>query len=475
MLIKEVDSKIKDFIDVQDFSPKDIIRKRIADLINKENKDYRKEIFLDKKNILRPKNRICVNRQCRSTDIKYNGYHRSTSFILKNIGMKIKVGQCECNNCGLRWTVDASELYLLLEEFKEQIREFATQIRSEKNSLDKTASLIDSLIGKEYSHESINRWYKARTNPLQEKKIRNEDCSGYYLYDEQEVKAGGKKMQRLTLRDITMKPPIAEEIKDDKKKEIIREFLVRNLENKPKISMIVDGDTSYPEIITEDLGMNYQIDIRHLFDNLRKAFKEECAYGVGHKKLHLMDELKKQELYDVFYPRKELISFVKRGLKKIDKIKDECKREEKDVELQKKLMELKNERRKRRRRKDYFHEHKKHTLNKAKKKFDSVKMLRGYYPKELQKWIDKIEEDWGHYTLFLVDRNVPPTSNFIEQYYSSTLQRSEKKKFRNLDSLNGFLKIQRIKQSGLFLSLISALGLNFIEIIGLFLETFLGM
>jgi len=472
MLIKEADSKISNFIDTKAVSPKAVIRKRIADLIEK---DYRKEIFLDKKNILRPKHRICINLQCRSTDIKYNGYHQSKSFILKKLNMGIKAGQCECNECGLRWSVDAGELYQLLEQFKEEIREFATQIRSEKNSLDKTASLIEAITGRRYSHESINRWYKARTTPLQEQKIKDEDCSGYYAYDEQEVRAGGKKKQRLTLRDLTIKQPIAEEIKDDKKKETIREFLVRNLENKPKTSMVVDGDTSYPEIIAEDLGMNYQSDIRHLFDNIRKTFKEECAYGVGHKKLHLMDELKKQELYDVFYPRKELLSFVKRGLKKLDKIKNEDKREEKDVELQKELIELKNERKKKRRRKDYVHEHEKHTLNKAKKKFDSVKMLKSYYPKELQKWIDKIEEDWEHYTLFLVDENVPPTSNFIEQYYSATLQRSEKKKFRNLDSLNEFLKIQRIKQSGLFLSLISVLGLNFIELIGLFLETFLGV
>jgi len=55
MLIKEVDSKINDFLDAENVSPKDIIRKRIADLINKENKDYRKEVFLDKKNILRQK------------------------------------------------------------------------------------------------------------------------------------------------------------------------------------------------------------------------------------------------------------------------------------------------------------------------------------------------------------------------------------------------------------------------------------
>mgnify|MGYP001197958216 CR=1 FL=1 len=472
MLIKEVDSKINNFIDTGVVSPKAIIRKRIADLIDK---DYRKEIFLDKKNVLRPKHRVCINSTCRSTNIKYNGYHPSTSFILQNIGMRIRVGQCECNDCGLRWSVDAEELYQLLENFKEEVREFATQIRSEKTSLNKTASLIATLIGKTYSHTSIDRWYKARTDPLQEEKIRDEDCSGYYAYDEQEIKEGGKKKQRLTLRDVTIKQPVAEEIKDDKKKERIREFLVSNLENKPRISMIVDGDTSYPDIITNDLKMNYQISIKHLFDNIRKAFKEECAYGVGHKKLHLVDELKKQELYDVFYPRRELISFVKRGLKRLDKIKDENLREEKDVELQKELMELKNERKKKRRRKGYVHEHKKHTLNKAKKKFDFVRRLRSYYPKKVQEWIDKIEGGWEHYTLFLVDRNVPPTTNWIEQYFSSTLQRSEKKKFRNIDSVNEFLKIQRIKQSGVFLSLISVLGLNFIEIIRSFLEAFLGI
>jgi len=149
MLIKEVDSKITNFVDIPDFSARDLIRKRVADLIDK---DYRKEIFLDKKNILRPKHRVCTNPQCMSTDIKYNGYHQSTSFILKNIGMKIKVGQCECCDCGLRWSVDASELYQLIEEFKEQVREFATQIRSEKNSLHKTSSLIATLIGKNYSY-----------------------------------------------------------------------------------------------------------------------------------------------------------------------------------------------------------------------------------------------------------------------------------------------------------------------------------
>lgn len=470
MIIKEVDSRLTDFIGTNVCSVRDIIKKRLADLVNKDGKDYRKEIFLDKKNILRPKHRLCVNSQCRSTNVKWNGFHNTESFIIKSIGMAINIGQCECKDCGLRWSVDIDELYLLIEKLKELVREFATQIRSEKNSLENTAELIKTLIGRPYSHMSIQRWYKAKTNPLEERKIKDENCSGYYLYDEQEVRAECKKKQRLSLRDVTIKQPIAEEIKDDREKETIRKFLVENLKNKPRIAMTVDGNPAYPEIIAKDLNMNYQSCIKHLFDNIRKAFKDECAYGVGHKKLHLIDELKKQELYDVFYPRSKLISFVEAGVKELAKIKDEDLREERDIELQKELLKLKKERKKERRRKNYVHEHISYIGEEARKKFEKFKRLNQNLPKNIEKLVNKIEEDWEHYTLFLVDRNVPPTSNRIEQYFSSTLQRSQKKKFRKLESLNGLLKIERIKHSEIFLSLISVLGLSFIDIIGLFLK-----
>ena len=65
------------------------------------------------------------------------------------------------------------------------------------------------------------------------------------------------------------------------------------------------------------------------------------------------------------------------------------------------------------------------------------------------------------------------TSNGIEQYFSSTLRRSEKKKFRTLDSLLDFLRIQRIKNSNNFLDIISVLGLNFMQILRMFMEAFL--
>lgn len=474
MIIKEVESKLEDFFEVNDFSSSDTIRKRFIALINNQGKEYRKDIFLDKKGILRQKNRVCINPVCRSSNVKWNGFHKSESFILREIGMSLKIGQIECTACGCRWSIDADEIFELLEQFREQIRILAVEIKSNKISLIKTTKVIESAVGKKYSHMSISRWYKSRTSVMQEPIISNENCSGYYAYDEQEVSAGGKRFQRLTIRDLKIKQPIAEELALDKSTESIQGFLVRSLKDKPRKAMVVDGDISYPNIIISDLKMNYQLDIGHLFSNIKKAFKEECGYTVGHKRLHLADELKKQEIFDIFYPRKELLAFVKRGLKILSMIKDKAKREEKDMELQKKLLDLKLERKKARRRKGYVSEHKNYTFGEAKKKFDFVKTLYQFYPKLIQKLIDRIEKDWEHYTLFLVDKNVPPSSNYIEQYYSSTLQWSDKKKFRNKWQLNEFIRLERIKKAGIFSDLLVNTGLNFIELAGFFMVAFLG-
>src|SRR3989338_4842959 len=110
MMIKEVDSKIQDFADVENICPRDIIKKRVAGLLGK---DYEKGIILDKRQILRPKHRICQNTECVSSKVKFNGYRKSDSFITKQLNMTIKVGQCECNDCGHRWSVDMGDMFQL--------------------------------------------------------------------------------------------------------------------------------------------------------------------------------------------------------------------------------------------------------------------------------------------------------------------------------------------------------------------------
>jgi len=465
MLFNEVDAKLDYFMSGEKLSAKEILKKRFAEL--KKNSKSKKGLFLDLDDVLRERDPVCPD--CSSSKVRKNGYHTSESSFLKKLGFSIKIGQYECLNCKRFWSVDASQLFELLDYFKQEVRNLAVLIRSEKNSLNKTSLLLKQFVSKNYSHTSIKRWYDQQIANIEEPD--NKTFSGYYVYDEQEVKVEGEKKQRLVLRDVTHKQPFAESIADDKEKETIRKFLVGNLNDKKRVSLTVDGDQSYPSIITKDLKMNYQNDIPHLFKNISKDFKNECGYGLGRKHLHLTDELKKQELFEIFYPRNELITFVKDGLKKLDTIKDKSCKEEKDQELQKELKKLKYERKKKRRRKNYVHEHKNYTIEEARKKFEKVKLLKAFYPKPLQAKISKIEEEWEHYILFLVDRNVPPTSNLAEQYYSSTLQRSEKKKFRNKETINKFLKIERLKKAGILPILLS--GLSFIEILKLFLELFL--
>ncbi len=338
MIITEVESKLEDFFEAEEFASKDIIKKRFVALINNQGKNYRKEIFLDKKGVLRQKYRVCINPNCRSANVKWNGFHKSESFILEEVGMSLKIGQLECLDCCCRWSIDADEIYELLEQFKELIRNLAVEIKSNKTSLITTTEVIESVVGKKYSHMSISRWYKGKTSVLQEPEILNENCSGYYAYDEQEVSAAGKKYQRLTLRDLRIKQPIAEELAPDKSKESVREFLMQSLKDKQKIAMVVDGTTMYHDIISNDLKMKYQLDIRHLFDNIREAFKNECAYGLGHKRLHLTDDLKKQEILDIFYPRRELIAFIKDGLDILSKIEDPVEKEEKMLSCRKNFL-----------------------------------------------------------------------------------------------------------------------------------------
>jgi len=311
MLFNEVDAKLDYFMNGEKPSVKEIFEKRFAEL--RKNSESKKGLFLDKDDVLRERSPVCSG--CSSVKVRKNGYHLSGSSFLKKLGFSIKIGQYECLNCKCSWSVDATQLFELLNYFKREVRKLAVLIRSEKNSLNKTSLLLEKFVDKNYSHTSIKRWYDQQTMNIEE--LNNKIFSGYYVYDEQEVKVGGEKKQRLVLRDVTHERPFAEGITDDKEKETIRKFLMKNLKGKKRVSLTVDGDQSYPSIITKDLKMNYQNDIVHLFKNIIKDFRNECGYGLGKKHLHLMDELKKQELFDIFYPRKELITLIKNGLKKI--------------------------------------------------------------------------------------------------------------------------------------------------------------
>ena len=87
-----------------------------------------------------------------------------------------------------------------------------------------------------------------------------------------------------------------------------------------------------------------------------------------------------------------------------------------------------------------------------------------FFPKQVQKRIKRIRKNLDKLTLFQENPLIPPTNNTIEQYYSATLQKTKKKKFRCKESLHLKLKITREKWN----QTLENLKFNFLEFLQLF-------
>ena len=87
-----------------------------------------------------------------------------------------------------------------------------------------------------------------------------------------------------------------------------------------------------------------------------------------------------------------------------------------------------------------------------------------FFPKKVKKRIKMIIKNIDHLTLFQDNPLVSPTNNVLEQYYSATLQKTEKKKFRCNESLHLKLKIVRERWN----KTIGDLSFNFLGFLQLF-------
>ena len=86
------------------------------------------------------------------------------------------------------------------------------------------------------------------------------------------------------------------------------------------------------------------------------------------------------------------------------------------------------------------------------------------FSKNARKRIKMIRKNIGKLTLFQDNPIVPLTNNTLEQYYSATLQKTEKKKFRCNESLHLKLKIVRERWN----KTIGDLSFNFLGFLQLF-------
>jgi transposase-like protein len=414
---------------------------------------------------------------CGSTCIVHNGNDKCKSKVIRELGLVIKKGKFKCKRCGNTWTTKYEDANLFVEQYKQLICTEIFSLCTFDVSLDRITEHILSIYGKTISHEWVRQLYINAAKEIEKKKVLK--TSGIFHYDEQYLEVNGKKYVRIVVLDAVTKEVIFDEKVENTKIETLKDALNLRMLPYKKEAFIVDLAKGYPKILKELFpDVKIQWCIFHLNQLIIHDFggsKKLSTYG--RKTLPLQELYNLYLMLNLFLDHEVEIRFLKRQLKKLSEIKEMLKGcrcyvnssivSSYEMKLISEFKEFRKSLKKHRRKYPY-----KYLLRRNKK--ETLKILEklereiGFFPEKIQKRIKMIRENIDKLTLFQENPLVPPTNNTLEQYYSATLQKTKKKRFRSNLSLDLKLKIVRERWN----KTLEYLQFNFMNFLQLFARIF---
>lgn len=410
---------------------------------------------------------ICPH--CRSISNIHNGNDLYKSKVIKELGITIKRGKFKCKRCGNTWTTHYKDAELFVQQYKQLINTTVFSLCCDGFSLNKIVEHISTVFSKRISHEWVRQIYIKIAKEIEQKKVLQ--TSGIFHYDEQYTKVNKKEYVRVVVIDSITKKVIFDETTDNSRIETLKDKLNMKMLPYKKEVFIVDLALSYPAML-KDLFPKIKIQwcLFHLNKLVIKDFEGSRKLNkYGRKILPLQEIYNQYLLFDLFFNHEVELSFLKKQLKNLKKRKELLKYyEEEDLisfhemKLISEFSEFRKSLKKNRRK------HIKYLLRRNKE--ESLEILAklereiSFFPKQVQKRIKKIKKNFDKFTLFQNNPLVPPTNNTLEQYYSATLQKTNKKKFRCEEGLHLKLKIVREKWN----QTLGNLRFNFFEFLQLF-------
>lgn len=413
--------------------------------------------------------------RCDSMDVVDNGNDKCKSKIVRKFGLVIKRGKCKCNSCGNTWTVRCKDVERLIQQYKQLIKMTVFPLVVFGVSLDKVVEYVAAVFNEKISYEWVRQLYINTAKTVEQKKVLQ--TSGIFHYDEQWVKVNGKKYFRVVVLDAVTNSVIFDETVEDSKVETLKDKLRMRMLPYRKEVFIVDLRKGYPDMLKELFPkVKIQWCLFHLNQLIIDDFKASKKLNKYGKKVLPLQELYNQYLmFNPFLNHGVELSFLRRQLKKLDQHK-EClkgcgvyKAEDTtligfyEMKLIQEFTEFRKGLKKNRKKHKY-----KYLLRRGKEEsielFEKIWKEITLFPKKVQSRIRKIRKNWDKFTQFQENPLVPPTNNAVEQYYSATMQKTEKKKWRSTTSLNLKLKIAREKWN----QTIENLKFNFLNFLQLF-------
>jgi hypothetical protein len=353
----------------------------------------------------------------------------------------IKLGRYYCVKCAQ----SLEEKNIFLKNIKFEITEILTGIsqvlRNHDVSYEGISEVMDYLIPQ--SSDTICRRFSASVASVQ---LPAASPIRIILYDEQYLKVGRLQKYRLTLLNGVTHEVIAEEIFYNKSQETIKSFFRNNLieiidKSKP-VFIVTDQGRGYAELIEKVFKGNaiHQYCIFHLNQNIAKEFSKQCPMN---------EELIKYRLFNIFYDREAELNYLKKVCEEEASINFKDVKEENEWRKKAKIgfsgflheQELKRRRLHKNLRLRNFYESyviMNKLLNEA-KSFSPI----------VQRRLEKIQENWNHFTAFQRIDDAPATNNAIENYYSTSLKDQSKKQLRTDMGINLHMKLSSLKRLGM--------------------------
>lgn len=411
---------------------------------------------------------------CKSNHVVHNGNDKCKSKIIKELGLVIKKGKYKCKKCNNTWTTHYKDAKLFVQQYKQIISTTVFNLCSIGVSLDKTVDHVVIVFSKKISHEWVRQLYIKAAKTIEQKKVLQ--TSGMFNYDEQYLKLNGKTYFRVVVLDAITKKVIFDEKVEDTRIETLKDKLNMKMLPYKKETFIVDLALGYPKMLKELFPeVKIQWCIFHLNQLIVADFKDSRKLNrYGREILPLQQIYNQYLLLNIFFDHEVELNFLKRQLRKLTQRNEmlkgcRCYEENPnlisffEMKLISEFSEFRKGLKKHRRKHKY-----KYLLRKSKNEtleiLEKLEREIGFFPKQVQKRIKKIRRNLDKLTPFQENPLIPPTNNNIEQYYSATLQKTNKKRFRSEESLKLKLNIVREKWN----KTIGNLKFNFLEFLQLF-------
>lgn len=357
--------------------------------------------------------------------------HNGFDIIRKKGFGKVKVGKQLCQCCKKQHHEDKSFFKNLLAKWLKNITNLVTHLRGHEVSWEGIRQTMNFLIPK--SGEALRKLFNEDIEQFEYEQ------ENYIIvnYDEQHPKSGRCQKFRLTLLNYQTGNVIADELFENKTDETIELFLRNNLDTTRKLVVITDCDRRYPEIFKSIWGKRlvHQKCLLHL----NKLICSDFA-----KNISVQDMYNKYLLLNIFYNRDRELKYLERLLNCSKDIDFEW-----EIERSKFYSFVRKGEKRRRRKGKNLTQRK---LFKAKELFDLHLSQIHLFPKNTQKRILMIKDNWKYFTAFYAVKGCPATNNAIENFYSSSLKTDRKKQFRTDKGIENQMKIAAKKRKESFCS-----------------------